>query len=73
MSIVHSCEDTQTVKRDSGRVAGRPKVFDMVSPATATAFARAVGTLRVGGSTPCVRRSCSVKSRKPTGSPSVTK
>jgi hypothetical protein len=45
----------------------------VVSTAAAAARATANGTLPVGGSTPCDRRSAETNSRKTTGSPSVTK
>ncbi len=73
MSIVHSCEEIHTANRVAGGSPPRWKSRHAVSDAAATGPATALGSVRVGGSTPWLSISAETKSRKTTRSPSVTK
>ena len=70
---MHSWEATQEAKRVSGGAPGSGSSFHAVSPAAASARASGAGTLACGGVTPWVAIRSPTKSRKTTGSPSVTK
>ena len=72
-AIVHSCEESQSASRVSGGSPPRRRIRHTPSEPAATAAASGAGTDRVGGSTPWVRSSSEMNSRKTTGSPSVTK
>ena len=73
MSIVHSCDDTQTAKRVSGGLPGRFSRRQMLLRRGRGAAPPAGGTDLSGISTPCVPSIAVRNSRKTTGSPSVTK
>ena len=73
MSIVHSCEETQTAKRVSGGEPGRFSSRQIRSPRPRRGLATPGGTDLSGIVTPCVPSSSVRNSRNTTGSPSVTK
>ena len=73
MSIVHSCEETQTAKRVRGGEPGRLRRRQIRSAAPAAARATPAGTDLSGMVTPCAAIIRLTNSRNTTGSPSVTK
>src|SRR3954452_13206945 len=73
MSIVHSCDETQSAIRVSGGRPGNGSRRHAASPATASAVATLSGSSPSPGSRPCVASRRVTNSRNTTGSPSVTK
>src|SRR5262245_18989648 len=73
MSIVHSCEETQTANLVIGGEPGRLSSRHSRSAVAAPAFATPGGADLSGGSTPWVSSSFDTNSRNTTASPSVTK